>query len=84
LTYKKDSNFAVAFKKLISERIIELVNESERIAVSSNPSNYKRAKLDRQLDMIEHNMNIYAMFFKSTYGQKESILESVKLLYRLQ
>ena len=83
LTYKNDSNFAREFRKLIINRIQELVNESEKISTSSNPPNYKRVKLDQHLNMIEHNMSVYATFFKSPYGQRESILESVKLLYRM-
>ena len=79
----RDTGFAKAFKALIAQRIGELVEEAQKIATSSNPPNYKRIKLDQHLNMIEHNMDIYGVFFKSPYGQKESILESVRLLYRM-
>ena len=80
----RDSNFAIAFKKLIAVRIEELVNDAQKIAESQNTRAYKIDKLDDKLDMIEHNFNVYSMFFKTPYGQKESIQESLRTLYRIQ
>jgi len=79
-----DSNFARAFKKLIAVRITELVDDAQKISESADTREYKVEKLDEKLGMIEHNFNIYSAFFKTPYGQKESILENVKLLYRIQ
>lgn len=79
----RDTGFARAFKKLIVERIEELVSDAQRIADSQNARDYKIEKLDEKLGMIKHNFKCYAMFFKVPYGQKESILESLETLYRI-
>jgi hypothetical protein len=80
----RDSGFARAFKRLIVVRIEELVSNAQQIAESGDSREYKLMKLDKQLDMIEHNFRVYSSFFKTPYGQKEKILENLNLLYKLQ
>lgn len=84
LTFNRESGFAKAFKKLIIERVHELVNDIETIAVSVNSADYKRREMDKRLDMLEHNFNVYQIFFKMKHGQQENILQNMRLLYRMQ
>ena len=79
-----NSSFSLSFKRLIANRITELINEAQIIAEGRDERSFKISKLDEKLDMINHNFEVYSTFFKSPYGQKESILENVKLLYRVQ
>ena len=80
----RDSGFARAFKKLIVQRIEELVDDAERISISNNTPKYKQREIDKRIDAIQHNFNVYWMFFKIPHGQQEHILQNLKLLYRMQ
>ena len=80
----RDTSFAREFKKLIVSRIQELVEDAQQVAESEDNKNYKIEKLDEKLGMIKHNFKIYSMFFKTPYGQKESVLNNLELLYRIQ
>jgi len=78
------STFAQGLRHLISKRINELINETETIAEMKIDLDYKQRLLDKKIEAIEWNMNLFTEVFKAPEGQKMELLDNIKKLYRLQ